>query len=77
MWFTESINTQFEEKQYPVSAYYDELLTQLYGDYMTLPEEAQRTCKVHAVIVDVKHSYQIYLKEQSDMIITDFARSIR
>lgn len=77
MWFTESINMQFEEKQYPVSAYYDELLTQLYGDYMTLPEEAQRICKVHAVIVDVKHSYQIYLKEQSDMIITDFARSIR
>lgn len=77
MWFTESMNMKFEENQYPVSAYYDDLLTQLYEDYMTLPEEAQRICKVHAVIVDVKHSYQIYLKEQSDMIITDFTRSIR
>lgn len=77
LWMLESMPLQFEGHFYPVSAYYDSLLTQLYGDYMTPPTDAQRTCKVHAVIVDVHNSYQNYLKQQADMEITTYTRSIR
>lgn len=76
-WMMEIMFMKFEDGYYPISEYYDGLLTQLYGDYMTLPEDVQRICKVHAVIVDVYNSYQIYLEQQSSMKITDFTRSIR
>ena len=70
-------NAPFEESTYPISAYYDQLLTRLYGNYMTpLPEE-QRACKVHAVIVDVHNSYEQYLGQQANMKITIHTRSIR
>ena len=77
IWMTESLLLEFEGCCYPASAYYDSLLTQLYGDYMTPPTDAQRTCKVHAVIVDVHSGYQNYLKQQADMKITSYTRSIR
>ncbi len=76
-WFTETIMLPFEDGFYPVSAHYDELLKQLYGDYMTpLPEE-QRKCKVHAELVDLSNSYENYLDWQREQVFTELSRSIR
>lgn len=76
-WFTETIEIPFEGQTYPISAHYDSLLTRLYGDYMTLPPEKARAAKVHAVIVDIHSSYTKYLKQQEEMEIKCYQRSIR
>lgn len=76
-WFTETVMLPFMNGAYPVSGYYDEMLHQLYGDYMTPIPAAQRGCKVHAVLVDVENSYTNYLKWQREQKITEFSRSIR
>ena len=34
---SETMTTQFENKQYPITVHYDKVLKQLYGDYMKLP----------------------------------------
>ena len=62
---------------YPISTCASEMLTQMYGDYMTLPPEEERRCKVHGVIVDPDGSYEQYLQAQKQMKITEYARSIR
>lgn len=41
-WFEKSILMSFEGKQYSCPIGYDKYLTQLYGDYMTLPPEEKR-----------------------------------
>lgn len=76
-WMEESCQMFFEDKRFMVTAHYDELLTMLYGDYMVLPSEAERSCKVHAVIVDLENSYEIYAEYQRSMVITDYTKSIR
>lgn len=76
-WFIETVLLQFENGQYPVSAHYDKLLSQLYGDYMTPLPETQRGCKVHAELVDLENSYTNYLKWQRDNQFAEFSRSIR
>lgn len=76
-WFTQTIDMPFETDCFPVSAHYDQMLTALYGDYMTpLPPE-KRGCKVHAVIVDTDHSYEDYIGIQSTMNFKEYTRSIR
>ena len=76
-WLTETVNMSFEDGVYPVSAYYDELLSALYGDYMTpLPEE-KRGCKVHAEFVDLNRPYTDYLETQRCMEFSEYSRSIR
>lgn len=76
-WIAESIYVPFEDQKFPVSAHYHEMLTCLYGDYMTpLPEE-QRECKVHAEIVDLEHSYEEYIGIQNTMKFKEYTRSIR
>ena len=62
---------------FPVSAHYDELLTTLYGDYMTPAPEAERGQKVHAEIVDTESSYENYLEIQKTMEFDGYTRSIR
>ena len=41
-WIETVIKEQFEDGQFNVSSFYDEMLTQLYGDYMQLPPEEDR-----------------------------------
>lgn len=76
-WFESAVLLPFERGCYPVSAHYDELLTKLYGDYMTpLPEE-KRGCKIHGEIVDLENSYEQYWDIQRKMGFAEYTRSIR
>lgn len=76
-WFEESVMFPFGNALAPVSKNYDALLTKLYGDYMTPLPEGQRGCKVHAEIVDTKHSYEMYSEVQSKLKFDEYTRSIR
>lgn len=76
-WFTNVVYTKFGDEEYPISAYYDEMLTQLYGDYMTPHTPDERKCKVHADLVDTEKSYTEYLEWQKQQKITVYTRSIR
>jgi len=42
-WFAESVLLEFEGAQYPAPVGWRELLTNMYGDYMQLPDEPERT----------------------------------
>lgn len=76
-WFTDTMELDFETGKFPVSARCDELLTKIYGDYMVLPPEEERGCKIHGQIVDLEHSYEMYIEAQRNMKITEYSRSIR
>ncbi len=76
-WFEETVELPFGEKRFPVPKEYDPVLTRLYGDYMTLPPEEDRSCKVHAVLVDLEHSYEEYEHYLDNMVFTEYTRSIR
>lgn len=76
-YFADRVDMSFENDRYPVSAYYDKLLHQLYGEYMVLPPEEQRAMKQHAVLVDVENSYENYLHYQEAMQFEIHTRSIR
>lgn len=47
--FEESVPMEFEGRLYSVPKRYDELLKDLYGDYMTLPPESERILKHNAL----------------------------
>ena len=76
-WFKEMVLLPFEDGQFPVSAHYDELLTTLYGDYMTPTPVEKRGQKVHAEIVDLERSYTEYTGVQKQMKFKEYTRSIR
>lgn len=76
-WFTESVEMQFGDGLYPVSKYYDELLTTLYGDYMIPPSDDVLKIKTHVALLDVNNSYEIYLEEQKNFKFDTYTRSIR
>ena len=76
-WFLETVELPFGGVPAPVSAHYDQLLTRLYGDYMTPLPESQRGCKVHGELVDTEHSYEMYLDMQKSMVFEEYTRSIR
>jgi len=76
-WFSDITEMQFEDMLVPVSAHYDELLTTLYGDYMKIPDEEDRKCKVHAILVDTERPYTEYLNYRDGMTFEVFTRSIR
>lgn len=75
--FTERMDMTFETGRYPVSAYYDSLLHQLYGEYMILPSEDQRAIKQHAILVDLENSYETYEHYRDGMQFEIYTRSIR
>lgn len=76
-WFTETVRVPFRDGQFPVSAHYDEMLTAIYGDYMTPPPESERGCKVHAELVDLENSYTNYREWQLNATFSEYTRSIR
>lgn len=76
-WFQQRTMAGFEGKTVPISAHSHAMLERIYGDYMTLPPEQERRCKVHGVIVDPERSYEGYLQQQRELKVTEFARSIR
>lgn len=64
-------------KKFPVTSRYDEMLSILYGEYMTPPQEKDRKCKEHAMLVDFENSYEKYIDWQKEQRITSYTRSIR
>lgn len=76
-YFTERISLLFEDREYPVSAHYDELLRQLYGDYMQIPPPEKRQVKQHAILIDLDHSWEQYAHYRDDMAFDVYTRSIR
>lgn len=76
-WIEETVELPFEDGVFPVSAHYDDLLTQLYGNWRVLPSPEERKCKEHAAIIDLEHSYTEYLEKQQTMKIENYTRSIR
>lgn len=76
-WLESSVLMKFEGGRFPVPAAWDPLLTVLYGDYRRLPSEADRACKVHAVLVDLKRSYEEYGHYRDGLRFDGYTRSIR
>ena len=68
---------RFETGEYPVVTDYDRLLTQLYGDWRTLPPEEDRVCKQHAILVDLQRPYTDYADYREGMKFDVYTRSIR
>lgn len=77
VWLEETVEMPFEDGRFPVSAYYDALLSRLYGDYQKLPPMEERKCKEHVAILDLENSYHSYLEKQETLDISVFTRSIR
>lgn len=75
-WFSETVDVDFEGMKAPVSRHYDELLTTMYGDYMTLPKEEDRRCKVHAILVDTERNYTEYEGYRDGMTFDVLSRQI-
>lgn len=76
-WFTETVNMPFEDTVIPISKHYHDMLTKQYGDYMILPPEEERKCKVHAILVDTEHDYREYEHYRDGMKFDIYTRSIR
>lgn len=76
-WIERSVEIQFADGAFPVSAYYDELLVKLYGNYHLLPSPEDRKCKEHVAILDLDHSYVMHLSELQNMQFDVLTRSIR
>ena len=77
-WISETIPMEFEGIQVPVSAHYHEMLTRMYGDYVTnLPSEEERIIKKHAILVDTKRNYTEYENYRDGMTFDVHTRSIR
>lgn len=53
----------FEGKMFPVISGYKEYLKITYGDYMTLPSEEERQAALHAEVVDLNTSYEVYVEK--------------
>ena len=75
-WIEEIVLLDFETGKFPVSAYYDELLTTLYGDYMRIPSEDERKIKEHAILIDTEHDYLEYQNYRDGMKFDVYTRNI-
>lgn len=77
IWLEECADMLFEKHSFRVSVHYDALLSALYGDYMQLPKEEDRVCKVHALLVDTEKNYTEYEHYRDGMKFEVYTRSIR
>lgn len=76
-YFRERTELPFEGTAYPVSKDYDALLRLLYGEYMVLPSDEERQSKQHAILIDLKNSYEVYDSYRDGMTFDVHTRSIR
>lgn len=76
-WLQETVPMKFAGKLYPCPVHADEILTCLYGDYMTPLPESERKYKEHALLVDVNCSYEAYEHYRDGMTFDVLTRSIR
>lgn len=56
------VTVDFENQKFCCSARFEEVLTAVYGDYMQLPPEEERTWKHHPVLIDFEHNYDELIK---------------
>jgi len=75
--FEKSIDLPFEDRPFAVPEQYDAVLKVLYGDYMKIPEESERSCKKHVVLVDLKHPYAYHKARHDQMQFDASVKSIR
>lgn len=75
-WFQDTMETDFEHLKATVSSHYDELLTTLYGDYMKIPKEEDRKCKVHAILIDTERDFSEYENYRDGMTFDGYTRNI-
>lgn len=54
---------KFENLSLPVPMEVEKYLEKRFGDYMSLPSEAERIFDIHAIIVDLDKDYTTYIKE--------------
>ncbi len=76
-WFSRRVEVPFDRGSYWAPAGYDNVLKVLYGDYMTIPPEADRKCKEHSILVDLTRSYEHYKTYRDGMKFEVHTRSIR
>lgn len=76
-WFSQTLLCQFMDHQFPIPVGFDDILTQLYGNYMIPLPEDKRGKKQHAEIVDLYNSYTLYNGIQKKMHFKEYTRSIR
>ena len=76
-WLSQTQPCQFMDGLFPIPVGYDEILTQLYGDYMIPLPEDKRGQKEHAEIVDLYNAYTAYTGIQKNMHFQEYTRSIR
>ena len=55
--FDKLIEVEFNGKRYKATAYYDEYLLSMYGDYMKLPPESERVYGHAPQILDFERNY--------------------
>lgn len=76
-WIASIKEHRFCGSMFYISSYYDQLLATMYGDYMRIPTEEERACKIHAIYVDTEHGYREYEGFREGMTFDVYTRSIR
>lgn len=59
-WFTGVKKHKFEDIEINLPAGVDHYLTQVFGDYMSLPPESERHPRHNTVKIDLENSYKVY-----------------
>lgn len=75
--FAKTVAIPFAQGTYSAPEGYARVLEILYGDYMTIPPEADRKCKEHSILVDLTRSYEHYKTYRDGMKFEVHTRSIR
>ena len=76
-WFEKFTEVEFEGEKFPISAYYDDMLKVIYGNYMVSPPGLDKSKKKHSLFIDTEKSYENYLDYQKQQTITEYTRSTR